>query len=49
LSIFKPVLENVWKFGIRIAEEKLPFAENAGKFSKKKEKIFKKNGEQKKI
>jgi hypothetical protein len=30
-----PVLENVWKFGFRIAEEKLPFAENAEKFSKK--------------
>jgi hypothetical protein len=29
------VLENVWKFGFRIAEAKLPFAENAEKFSKK--------------
>jgi hypothetical protein len=27
------VLENVWKFGFRIAEAKLPFAENAEKFS----------------
>jgi hypothetical protein len=29
------VLENVWKFGFRIAEEKLPFAGNAEKFSNK--------------
>jgi hypothetical protein len=51
------VLENVWKFGFRIAEAKLPFAENAEKFSKKiflcknfqkNEKIFKKNRKQNK-
>jgi hypothetical protein len=33
IYMFKPVLENVWKFGFRIAEAKLPFAENAEKFS----------------
>jgi hypothetical protein len=45
------VLENVWNFGFRIAEPKLPFVENAEKLSKKiflcnnfqkKNKIFKK-------
>jgi hypothetical protein len=38
--MFYSVLENVWKFGFRIAGAKLPFAENAEKFSKKKRKIF---------
>jgi hypothetical protein len=43
------VLENVWKFFFRIAEEKLPFAENAEKFSKKREQQKKKKKFSKKM